>query len=212
MLDKILDYLKDKYQPDCIILHGSRARGAARKHSDWDFIFLYSGNNTNLDIISGRELFLQQNIEFQSVVLPVDDLIESFGTKLKSAKVLFQSTDEGSELLKEANKIYSDGVSWSNQKVANHKLWVQGRIDGMGDNLDNPLMFYKYFSDFYQRVFNYWYWVKKNKYSQPIYIALEEIEEEDKYYAELISQLVLDATSFEDKVIISGKIRDHLFQ
>jgi predicted nucleotidyltransferase len=38
--DKIATYLKDKYDPEALILHGSRAAGQATEHSDWDIFML----------------------------------------------------------------------------------------------------------------------------------------------------------------------------
>jgi hypothetical protein len=210
MQEIILTHIKEKYQPDVVILHGSRALGKAREHSDWDFIFLY--NEESRKVANGRELYQGQNIEFTAVTAPVDDIIETFNTKLQSARVLFDTNDQGARLLEQANEIYSQGISWSDQKIADHKLWVQGRIDGMRDNFDSPELFYKYFSDFYQRVFNYWYWITKKQYSQPIYIALKEMAGDDKDLAELIGRLVEAETSLEEKVNISEKIRDHIFE
>jgi predicted nucleotidyltransferase len=209
MQEDILTHLKQKYQPDAIILHGSRARGLARKHSDWDFIFLYEKENKN--VVSGRELFKSQNIEFVSIVLPVEDILEVLGTKLQAAIVLHEDNHQGTELLEEARKIYSAGLFWSEQKISGHKLWIQGRIDGMRDNVERPILFYKYYSDFYPRVFSYWYWIKQESYSQPIYVALTDIKSEDPDYFNLIEQLI-SAASLVDKIEVTEKIRDYLFK
>ena len=61
MQEGIVNHLKEIHKPDAIILHGSRARGKEREHSDWDFIFLY---NNATDVKNGRELYRNQNIEF----------------------------------------------------------------------------------------------------------------------------------------------------
>jgi len=46
MQEIITSHLIETYEPDAIILHGSRARGKAREHSDWDFILLYAKPTT----------------------------------------------------------------------------------------------------------------------------------------------------------------------
>jgi len=210
MQEDILEHLKQTYQPDAIILHGSRARGRERAHSDWDFIFLYRDLKDTHD---GREVYRKENIEFSSHLfsIAVGELENEFSTKLQGAKVLYEKDGEGTDLLNEASTIYQKGVHWSPKKISNHKLWMQGRIDGMSDNIDNPVIFSKYFTDFYQRIFNYWYWILQNSYSQPIYIAAEEIGEKDSGYYELVSRLIETSTSVEEKIKIAEEIRDQLF-
>lgn len=208
MQETILNHIKDKYNPDAVILHGSRARGAAREHSDWDFIFLYN-NNGNYN--SGREFFAEQNIEFSVVTLPVQDILETFSHKLNKAIVLFERQNEGTSILAEAEKIYVQGVYWSDEKIADHKLWLQGRINGMRDSVNQPEIFYKYFSDVYPRLFNYWYFLKQNTYSEPIYVAVREIEATDPVYMSLISRFTNFENSPDKKVELAEKIRDFLF-
>jgi len=115
-------------------------------------------------------------------------------------------------LLKQAESYYSEGVHWPPEKVNGHRLWMKGRIDGMVDNIDNPIVFNKYFGDLSGRVFNYWYWVLKNKHSQPIYIATEEVAKSDPDYHRLVSKLVAVESSLSEKVDISRQIFTKLFE
>lgn len=207
MQEKILNYLKEKYNPDAIILHGSRARGMERVHSDWDFIFLYNNATSHKN---GREFFSEQNIEFSVVTLPLQDIIGVFSHKLKKAMVLFERKNEGTSMLKEAEAIYVQGIHWSDEQIADHKLWFQGRIDGMRDNVDKTEIFYKYFSDLYLRIFNYWYFLKKHSYSEPVYVAVEEIGQINPVYKALVTQFT-NSDSLEAKVSIAEQIRDQLF-
>lgn len=209
MQEEIVNYLKAKYNPDVVILHGSRARKMEREHSDWDFILLYKSPTEHTN---GRELYKEQNIELQIELLPIGDIEYVFGTKLQDAKVLYEKGKEGTELLTEAQKSYAKGVQWSEKKRASHELWIQGRIDGMKDNVDRPEVFYKYFSDFYQRIFSYWYWILKKEYSQPIYIAVDEIVQKDPDYYDLVTRLIDSDVSLEEKVVTAKKIKDHLFK
>ena len=142
MQEDIVDHLREIYKPDAIILHGSRARGKERASSDWDFIFLY---NNPVNTPSGRKVYKDQNIEFSSFVLPiaVEDVENEFSTKLQEAKVVYESNGEGTDLLDKANIVYREGVYWSPEKISNHKLWIQGRIDGMRDHVDDDVIFNK---------------------------------------------------------------------
>lgn len=209
MEQDIIAHIKDGYHPDAIILHGSRARGKERDHSDWDFIFLY---NELTDIKSGRELYQQQNLEFSVYVLPPSDIYEQFGTKLQGAKVLYEKENEGTILLQQATDYYGLGVHWSDEKIADHRLWIMGRINGMEDNADNPIIFTKYYTDFYSRIFNYWYWVLQHQHSQPIYIAVVEIAKKDPGYHELVSIFTSPDTPIEKRIRTAKELSARLFK
>lgn len=208
MQETLLNHIKGKYNPDAIILHGSRARNMAREHSDWDFILIYNSSSKHSN---GRDFFEGQNIEFSVVTLPVLDILETFSYKLNKAIVLFERQNEGTSVLVKAQKIYAQGVYWSDEKIADHKLWFQGRINGMRDNVNQPEIFYKYFSDVYSRLFNYWYFLKKHAYSEPIYVAVHEIENKDPAYIYLISQFTSLGSSLDKKVELAEEMRDFLF-
>ncbi len=209
MQDKIINHIVEIYNPDVIILHGSRARNKERENSDWDIVLLFSQQT---EVKNGRELFEGQNIEYSVHTLPTEDIFGVFGAKLQNAKVLFEKGGLGTSLLKEADSYYEKGVCWSQEKIDAHKLWIEGRIQGMADSTENPLLYHKYYSDFYDRVYNYWYWLKQNKHSQPIYIAIEEIRENDPAYYQLLSALVTDDMPLLAKVDICHKICDYLFK
>jgi len=155
-------------------------------------------------------MFEEQNVEYSVYILPVDDIFEQFGTKLQEAKELYEKDDSGANLLKQATDYYAKGVHWSPEKVSGHKLWLQGRINGLKDNVDNPIMFEKYFTDFYGRIFNYWYWLPQNKHSQPIYTATEEIATIDPEYYEIIAKLI-SGTALTDKAKVAEEIGIRLF-
>lgn len=208
MLEKITDYLLKTYKPNAIILHGSRARGKERQHSDWDFIFLYNSPESGQN---GREIYKEQNIEFSSHLLPIGDIEQEFSIKLQGAKVVYEENSIGTDLLKRAYSYYQEGVHWPQKKVDDHKLWVEGRINGMRDNVNNEMIFSKYFADFYQRVFNYWYWILQHVHTQPIYIAMEQIADKDEEYFNLVAGLANQNTSLKEKVEIAEKISSRLF-
>jgi predicted nucleotidyltransferase len=208
MIEKIINRIIETYNPDAIILHGSRARNKERENSDWDIVLLFSEQT---ELKNGREFFEAQNIEYSVHTLPIEDIFGVFGAKLQNAKVLFEKDDIGSSLLRDADLYYEQGVHWPQEKIDAHKLWIEGRIQGMSDSVDNPLIFHKYFSDFYDRVYNYWYWLKQHKHSQPIYIATEEIAEKDPMYYKLVSELFVADDTLSAKVETCRKILDYLF-
>ena len=188
MEEKIVDYLRETYTPEAIILHGSRASGHEREHSDWDFILLYEReidwpNN-------GRVKVLDENIEFSHHQLPVTDVMKEFNVKLQNARVVYETRSVGTEVLQNIQATYTEPLAWAAEEKYSHSLWMQGRIDGMADTIEEPLLFEKYAADFYGRITNYWYWAVCDRYPKPIYLALEEIQAADPEYFSLIKQFV----------------------
>lgn len=207
-LKEITEYLKQKYNPDAIFLHGSRASGYARLNSDWDFIFIYKDDN---DLKDFRLDVFGENIEVSVVRFPTNNLFKSFGTKLQSAKIIFDKNGLGENLLKEAGELYDKGFLWPENWPEEPMLWMKGRFYGMKDNLDNPEIFLRYFSQFYTRSINYWYMVKNKKYSKSIYIALDEIQEKDPDFRKLIFDVSRENIKNSDRIIIVEKIINNLF-
>jgi len=206
--EKIKNALIAKFDPDAIIIHGSRARGLAREHSDWDFFLLFTEQTSHQ---SSRMHIDGQNVECTIITLPVADIWNTFGSKLSHAKVVFEKEAAGTDLLLRAEKYYNDGVHWSDAKREMHKLWFDGRIEGMRHYVADPEIFFKYFADVYSRTTNYWYWIKEHRHSEPIYVAIPEIGEKDPEYSELLKQLTSPETSLEEKVLVCEKMRDYLF-
>lgn len=190
MEQKITEYAKEKYQPAAIILHGSRAVGHERAHSDWDLILLFHPHE---DLpANGRWFWQEHNIEYSCHQLPITDIEKEFGIKLQFGRVLYEQAGVASELLQIARDYYAQPLKWSTEQTASHRLWVQGRVDGMRDTIAEPLLFEKYASDFYSRITNYWYWVIQNSFPKPIYVALDEIKEQDPAYYSLIETFVTE--------------------
>lgn len=188
MEPNITDHLRDLFKPVAIILHGSRAIGRERLHSDWDTFLLYDQDQELPK--NGRLIWQEQNIEHSHHHLPVLDIEKVFGVKLQFGRVLFERESEATDLLTAAKSHYGKPAGWSEEDSYGHGLWMLGRLDGMRDTVDQPLVFERYASDFYTRITNYWYWCLHDTYPKPIYVALEDIEEKDPDYFALLEQFV----------------------
>jgi len=208
MEQDITNHLRELFNPTAIIIHGSRASGRAREHSDWDYILIYKKDaETPPD---NRLDFNGQNIEYSSGKLPIDDIIKEFGIKLRFARVVFDPDDICLDLIERVRTTYTEPLNWTQEEREGQRLWLLGRIDGMKDNIKRPLQFEKYAADFYNRVTNCWYWAMRDEYSKPIYMALEEIEAEDPALLELLKEFVSLPASAE-KVETALKIHQHYF-
>jgi len=207
MEQKLIEYLRTTYNPTAIILHGSRASGHARLHSDWDFALLYDDSSELPG--NGRDEVLEQNIEFTHHQLPVDDVMKEFSVKLQNARVVFENALQATKILQRAKVAYTAPLAWTKEDKFNHSLWMCGRIDGMSDTVEEPLLFEKYAADFYGRITNYWYWAIQDRYPKPIYLAVEEIKVEDPEYFLLIENFALG--SREEKNILAKQIYKRCF-
>ena len=207
MEEKIMQHLRETYDPVAIILHGSRASGHERPHSDWDFSLMHSQGVGLPD--DGRSEVLGENIEYSHHEYPVKDVMNEFGIKLQNARVMYEKNTEGTEILEMAQIAYRELSTWTDKQRYNHSLWMKGRVTGMEDTVEQPLLFEKYAADFYHRITNYWYWTVRDSHSLPIYLALEEIKEKDPEYFVCIEKFVHG--SREEKVKQAGNIYQKCF-
>lgn len=211
MEEKIIEYLRKKYSPSAIILHGSRAIGKAREHSDWDFLMLFHELPKPPDF---RELVDDQNIEVISLKVDIsgENVINEMGTKLQNARVVFDEENHGERVLNAAKSHYTKGFSWPDTWPKGPKLFMASKIDGMNDYVDEPEIFQKYLGTFYERALNYWYQVLHKKFSQPVYLAVEKIRENDPEYFAHLSALASSSVSNQDKIKHAQKLHELLFE
>ena len=198
--------MREAFNPVGIIIHGSRAVGRERVHSDWDLCLLFTQEKELPQ--NGRLLWFDQNIEYTCHHVPTIDIEGQFGVKLQFGRVLFEVNQEATKLLGEAQTLYEQPLGWGTKKE-DHALWMRGRIDGMQDTVDQPLIFERYASDFYARITNYWYLSLYDTNPKPIYIALSDIKEKDPEYFYLIETYVHGTN--EEKVVSSEKIYQRCF-
>ena len=117
--DKIITYLKDKHDPEALILHGSRAAGQATENSDWD-IFMF--DTQELPNETGRKLGAE--LDIVSKQLPINtikDVEDQFGCQLKHAELLHDTGGVGKRILKLAEDLYNDGFNATQKRDRRQK-------------------------------------------------------------------------------------------
>jgi len=73
-------------------------------------------------------------------------------------------------------------------------------------------LFQKYLGTFYERALNYWYQVLHKMFSQPVYLAVETIKNEDPEYFLHLSALASPSVTNQDKIEHAQKIHAMLFE
>lgn len=157
-----------------------------------------------------------QTPEFQVFQLPIqeEDILNKFGTKLKRAKVVFDASNKGKDILQKAQYIYAKGLAehrYSLDAKIGTKAYLNSAISGMKDNIANPAMFTKKFGVFYPRIVNVWYQFVNKSYSDNLYISLPIIKEKDKVFYDYLEVLYAYDTKPKDRIEVAEKLLKHIF-
>ena len=189
MEEKLTEYIKEKYKPLAIGLHGSRANGNAREHSDWDF-FIFVSEKTSTD----REiLFDTANVEVKAVVYPiVEEQLSSYYfpyLRKGNIKILFDPQNLIPDVSEKATIVANTPKAEDLKEKSGHQAWFRSHLDGMIDYQNEHEAFFRKLGELYTRVLNYWFRFLHNTYMPQVYAALSRIEKEDPEYYALIKKL-----------------------
>jgi predicted nucleotidyltransferase len=208
MEEKLTTYIKEKYQPRAIVLHGSRASGNARAHSDWDFAILVDEK-----VEGDREIINGENIEVRVLVLPFkEEEIESRWIVLRegNCKTLFDPEKITESIIAAVTEYYKKPMVFSKAEVIGHKAWFRSHVDGMIDYRDEPEAFFRKLGELYTRCISYWHHFLRHTYMGQVYISLPKIKKEDPEYYALIQVLASNATN-DEKINAAEEIYNRLF-
>jgi hypothetical protein len=137
MEQKLIDYFKQKHQPLAIILHGSRAVGKEKEHSDWDTFFVLKEPRKIY-----REIVFGQNCEGANIGYPISDVDlkkHAWSLRRGNARVLFEVDGIGTEILERCAKITESELPMSKEEWQSWQAWYAARIDSMKDYRDDPV-------------------------------------------------------------------------
>ncbi len=214
MEEKIIQYLKEKYNPTGIILIGSRATKDSRGKSDWD-LFVFS-DKTEGEVNDYSELK-----EFEGEALDVS----IFPTKVDKDFILDTSMHPATD-----NRILYDVSGGLMQKiVANTKLAYEKGPTSLDERkkdlyrkilskfirkiearMNQPASVLFGVGQFYHYCIRYWFETKK-EWPQPLHKALPYIESHDRSFADLLEILHTTSNNTEQKLKAMYEIRDRLF-
>lgn len=207
---RISQALRDKYESIAILLHGSRAVGKERKHSDWDIIMLFE---EEISRRSYREKIVGEDVEWTAFMFPIQkiDFLETFGVYLQFAKVLWERDQGGTDLLELASEVYSKGPNLSEDDIRREKQFLEHKLLGMQDDMNTPYMFLRHLGVFFNRASNLWFEILHNKFPKPFYLAIPEIKQQDPEYARHLIVLASNQASNQEKIKFGEHIMTMLF-
>ncbi|MES2215934.1 MAG: nucleotidyltransferase domain-containing protein [Patescibacteria group bacterium] len=207
---EITEYLKLKYNPVVILLHGSRAVGKNRPHSDWDIIMLFDSDVPRKGF---REEVDGEDVEWKAFQLPIPDekIIEIFDVYLQFAKILSERDSIGTNLLQKAILKYNEGPNLSAEIIKREKQFFEHKILGMKDDEGTPYMFLRHLSVLFNRASNLWFEILHNEFPKPFYLAVPIIQDKDPEYYRHLMALCSDNSSNE-KIASAHWIAGKLFK
>jgi predicted nucleotidyltransferase len=205
-LEQVTAYIVDTYKPRAIILHGSRANGMAKEHSDWDILLI-----TDSGAKPQREIVFGANLEYSEIRLPIlEDKEYPFQYRTENSKVLYDPENITEKLLAKIDALYQKGKSFTEKDRIARRSYLLSSLDGIADYADNPLIMFDKKTDFYTRINLSWYQFMKKEYCPSPYIAYPRIQKDDPEFYTLIQGFVAASTSTE-LIAIGNKIVEKLF-
>jgi predicted nucleotidyltransferase len=197
MEQKLVNYILEKYKPLALLLHGSRANGNSREHSDWDFAII-----VNDKITTDREIIDNQNIEIRVLVLPLPELTRENSSpwlvlRAGNIKVLFDTNNIAENIISQVTEYYNTPLVFSNSEIAGHGAWFKSQVDGMIDYQNEQEAFFRKLSELYPRTIMYWFHFKRRRYMPQVYQSLPIIKQEDPEYFKLIEILAGNFSNIE---------------
>ena len=205
----VAGHLRDKYSPVAIVLHGSRAVGKERPHSDWDIFLLF---NEKPEQVVEREDVAGEDVEWTAVEVPVADdaMLRVFGVQLQFAKVLWENESRaGTRLLEQASAFYARGVQLTDADRVRYKQYLCHKANGMEDDIATPYMFLRHQYAFLLRATNWWFEMH-GEYPKPFYMAMPLIRERDSEYHDLLLQ-ISQGGPHPEKIVAAHRLVSRLF-
>jgi predicted nucleotidyltransferase len=211
MEQKLTQHIIEKYKPLAVLLHGSRASGNERLHSDWDFVIL-----VNEKIETEREVVDGQNIEIRVLVVPIPELNDQNKSpwivlREGNVKVLFDPNNIAKDVIDIVTAFYKIPPHFSETDISSHKAWYRSQLDGMIDYKDEQEAFFRKLSELYPRVIMYWFHFVRHTYMPQVYYSIPIIKEEDPTYFELLEKLASNISN-QEKIDIAEKVYQKLWK
>lgn len=189
---KIIDYIKVEYDPEVILLGGSRARGSETEKSDWDLFLLGSKkeNGGFLDFHGARldVTFKKWPEENKPLTIPYGPLwpvkVLLDNSKRKLSQVLTKTEED---FCKGPLTLYREAVAGRFERLDSWKRKIE-------KYRDNPMVEFFYAGFFYEIAIRLWFEVRDRWPLTPAE-AFPIILAEDKEFYDLLVSFMTTNTS-----------------
>ncbi len=205
---QLTDYVLERYAPVAIVLHGSRAIGLAKEHSDWDMLIF-----TNKKVDARREIQFGQNIDIAQVVLPIaDNKIEStfgFYFRKENTEILYDPTNIAVELMAKNEEILKAGNVFTDDDRIARYAFMQSALNGVRDYIGEPLIVFSKKSEFYEKGISAWFRFLHSAFRPSNYIGFPYIQKEDPAFFAMLQEFIADNS--QNSIAAGERILGHIF-
>lgn len=208
MQDKIVSYIKDKYNPLAIILYGSRSADVAKEHSDWDIACLVEGDSKSDSFeFEGESV----DLDLHHYPLDLETALKYFDGTLQSAKLLYDKDQIGEELLSKIKAHYALGRNLTNDQVNLRQQFMLRRLKKLQQSQDNSALFTIHLGVFVEKATQYWFEVLNNKWRTSLRSRLAVIKADDPdFYVKL--ENLSSSIELSEKIEIAKELNAKIFK
>lgn len=201
-LDEILSYLRTKYSPKAILLHGSRAREDNFEKSDYDLVLI----SENAD--HPRPEYYEKCALDIGGVSPTETILKAGQTPIWPCLVLYDDADGlGERLATQTQLAFLGGpVPLTKEELENRRNFSKRLIQRIQARGEDPMIRFYYVGDFYQRVLRYWCELNQ-RWTMSVHLLLPIIATENPGFYKMLKELWTD-----DYQRAAVKIHQHLFE
>jgi len=205
MKEKIIEFIKKEYDPEVILLGGSRARGAETDKSDWD-LFLLGVKKENGEFLKFEDARL--DVTFKKWPESNKPLTIPYGPLWPIKVLLDNSNGKLQEVLAKTKEDFSKGPLTLYNEAVNGRFerldsWKR-KIEKYGDN---PMVEFYYAGFFYEIAIRLWFEVRDRWPLTPSE-GLLIIEIEDKEFYDLL--VLFMSSNLSDRLAYTESINQKL--
>jgi predicted nucleotidyltransferase len=207
MEEQITNHLQ-KYNPEAIILIGSRASGEETETSDWDLaLFVREDYSNTLETFEGETL----DLEFIKLPVPDDFVLQTSFAPDPRLKVLLDTENAlGQSIVDRTLERYKRGPeALTKEEVEKREQKLYRLLQKCQSRPDDAGYVFVYIGAFYEFALRY-YFELKQEWPKPVYKALEAISEEDLGIYELFFTIHSNTESRE-KIKAAEELYEYLF-
>ena len=206
---EIVNHLKDKFNPEAIVLVGSRANGEETENSDWDLVLYVTKEHSE-----ASEYFKGQFLDIEFIQLPViskDHILQTSFAPDTRMKILLDTQHKSMEMIVARTlKKYEEGPKpLTEEERDKRQRRIRRLIEKIESRPDDEGYVFTYVGAVYEFGIRYWFELQQ-KWSQPIYKALPYIKEHDPETYKLL-KTIHGNTSSQEKVKASRSFYEKLF-
>jgi len=200
--NEIISYLREKYHPQAILLHGSRARGDGFEKSDYD-LALIAENPEQI-----RPEFYQGWAPNISGIAPTETVLKTGQTPIWPCLVLYDDEDGlGKRLIKPTEEAFKKGpVALTQEEFTNRPNFSKRLLQRIQGREQDPMIRFYYMGDFYPRVLRYWCELNQ-RWTQSAHLLLPLIGAKDPVFYQELQDLWT-----EDYQKAALRIHEYLFE